>query len=61
MPAVRLWLYSILEFQQGIGNLIRGPMGSILIRDVYTMPKYETLILFISIVFLVSSLSEISY
>ncbi len=61
MPAAGLWLYSIFEFQRGIENLIRGPVGGILMRDVYTVPKYETLILFIGIAFSVSSLGGMSY
>ena len=60
-PATGLWLYSIFEFQRGIGNLIGGPVSGILMRDVYTVPKYENLILFIGITFSISSLGGMSY
>jgi sugar phosphate permease len=60
-PAAGLWLYSIFEFQRGIGNLIRGPMSSILAKNVHIVAKYENLILFIGVAFLVSSLSGLSY
>jgi hypothetical protein len=60
-PAAGLWLYSIFEFQRGIGNLIGGPVSGILMRDVYTVAKYGNLILFIGIAFSVSSLGGMSY
>jgi len=60
-PAAGLWLYSIFEFQRGIGNLVRGPVSSILAKNVHIAAKYENLILFVGIAFLVSSLSRLSY
>lgn len=60
-PATGLQLYSIFEFQHKIRNLIRGSISSILVRDVSIVAKYENLILFISITFLTSSLSNLSY
>jgi hypothetical protein len=60
-PAVGLWLYSIFEFQRGIGSLVGGPMSGILAKNVYTAAKYKNLILFVGIVFLVSSLGGFSY
>jgi sugar phosphate permease len=60
-PATGLWLYSIFEFQRGVGNLIRGSVSGILVRDVSTAAKYENLILFVGIAFLTSSLSGLSY
>ncbi len=60
-PTIGLQLYSIFEFQQGIGNLVRGPVSSILAKNVHTAAKYENLILFVGIAFLVSSLGRLSY
>jgi hypothetical protein len=60
-PATRLWLYSIFEFQQGIGNLVGRPVSDILAKNVHTAANYKNLILFVSIIFLVSSLNRLSY
>jgi hypothetical protein len=60
-PAAGLWLYSIFEFQRGIGNLIGGSVSGILARDVHTAAKYENLILFVGTAFLVGSLGGLSY
>jgi hypothetical protein len=60
-PATGLWLYSIFEFQRGVGNLIGGSVSSILVRDVSTAAKYKNLILFVGIAFLTSSLGGLSY
>jgi MFS family permease len=60
-PAAGLWLYSIFEFQRGIGNLVGGPVSGILAKNVHTAAKYENLILFVGIAFLVSSLGGLSY
>jgi len=60
-PAAGLWLYSIFEFQRGIGNLVGGPVSGILTRNVHTAAKYENLILFVGIAFLVGSLGGLSY
>ena len=60
-PVVKLWLYNIFEFQRGIRNLIKGPMSGILASNVHTAAKYENLILFVGIVFLINSLSGLSY
>lgn len=60
-PAAGLWLYSIFEFQRGIGILVGGPVSGILARNVHTAAKYENLILFVGIAFLVSSLGGLSY
>jgi len=60
-PAAGLWLYSIFEFQRGIGNLVGGPVSGILASNVHTAAKYENLILFVGIAFLVSSLGGLSY
>ncbi len=60
-PAAGLWLYSIFEFQRGVGNLIGGSMSGILVTDVSTAAKYKNLILFIGIAFLTSSLGGLSY
>jgi MFS family permease len=60
-PAAGLWLYSIFEFQRGIGNLVGGPVSGILAKNVHTAAKYENLILFVGVAFLVSSLGGLSY
>ena len=60
-PAAGLWLYSIFELQRGIGNLVGGPVSGILAKNVHTAAKYENLILFIGVAFLVSSLGGLSY
>lgn len=60
-PTAGLWLFSIFEFQRGVGNLIGGFVSGILVRDVSTAAKYENLILFIGIAFLTSSLGGLSY
>jgi sugar phosphate permease len=60
-PDAGLWLYSIFEFQRGIGNLIGGSVSGILMTEVYTVQKYENLILFIGIAFSVSSVGGMSY
>jgi ATP/ADP translocase len=60
-PAAGLWLYSIFEFQRGIGNLVGGPVSGILAKNVHTAAKYENLILFVGFAFLVSSLGGLSY
>lgn len=54
-----LWLYSMLEFQRGIGNLIGGYISSRMIGD--SELRYHNLILLIGITLLVSSLSGIGY
>ncbi|PVH75956.1 MFS general substrate transporter [Cadophora sp. DSE1049] len=54
-----LWLYSMLEFQRGIGNLIGGYISSLMIGD--SEAEYDNLILLIGITLLVSSLSGIGY
>jgi len=54
-----LWLYSVLEFQRGIGNLVGGTVSSIVIDDA--VAKYDDLILFIGITLLISSLSGTGY
>ena len=60
-PATGLWLYSIFEFQRGVGNLIGGSVSGILVRDLSTAAKYENLILFVGIAFLTSSLGGLTY
>ena len=42
-PTAGLWLYSIFEFQRGIGNLVGGPVSGILAKNVHTAAKYENL------------------
>jgi hypothetical protein len=46
---IGLWLYNIFEFQQGIENLVKEPVNSILARNVHTTAKYKNLILFVGI------------
>ena len=35
MSATGLWLYSIFEFQRGVGNLVGGSVSSIFVGDVF--------------------------
>ena len=58
---IGLWLHSIFEFQCGIGNIIGWSVSSILVRDISMAAKYENLILFVGIAFLISSLRGLSY
>jgi predicted MFS family arabinose efflux permease len=60
-PATGLWLYSIFEFQRGVGNLIGGSVSGILVKDVSIAAMYSNLILFVGIAFLASSLGGLSY
>jgi hypothetical protein len=60
-PAAGLWLYSIFEFQSGLGSLVGGVVASALVGDIYAAEKYLPLILFIGIAFFTSSLSGMSY
>jgi hypothetical protein len=59
--ATVLWLYSILEFQRGAGNIIGGSVSGLLAKEPldltgYGVIKYEGVILFVGVGLLVSSL-----
>lgn len=54
-----LWIYSMLEFQRGVGNLVGGTISSVIIGGI--VAKYDNVILLIGITLLISSLSGIGY
>jgi MFS family permease len=61
-----LWLYSIFEFQRGAGNIIGGPVSGLLtntslVATGYGVVKYERLVLFVGIAFLIGSLGGIGW
>jgi len=65
-PAMGLFVYSIFEFERGLGNILAGPISSSLISKsidghAYGIAKYERLIIFVGVTFLVSSLGGLGY
>ena len=59
--ATGLWLYSIFEFQRGLGNIVGGVVSGLLFRGPvmdsgYGVGRYEALVLLVGGSMLVSSL-----
>jgi hypothetical protein len=59
--ATGLWLYSIFEFQRGLGNIVGGVVSGLLVRGPvmdsgYGVGRYEALVLLVGGSMLVSSL-----
>ena len=59
--ATGLWLYSIFEFQRGVGNIIGGSTSELLVKGKldatsYGMGKYDGLVLLVGGSMIVSSL-----
>jgi hypothetical protein len=60
--ATGLWLYSIFEFQRGVGNIVGGVVSGYLIREeeevmkgTYALGRWTGLVLFVGCGFLLSS------
>jgi len=64
-PATGLWVYSMLELQRGVGNIVGGLVTAPLVRgeikNAYGMGRYQNLILGIGAAFLISSLGVIGW
>ena len=65
-PKTGLFIYSIFEFERGLGSILAGPISSsLMLKDVdvgrYGIMKYERLIYFIGTALLISSLGGIGY
>ena len=59
--ATGLWLYSIFEFQRGVGNIVGGVLSGIIVkgnveRSGYGMGRYQWLVLFVGAGMLISSI-----
>jgi MFS family permease len=64
--ATGLWLYSIFEFQRGVGNIVGGLVSGLLVSgDVdlgqYGVEKYRALVIFTGVAMFVSSLGAIGW
>jgi MFS family permease len=66
-PATGLWLYGLLAFQRGLGNILAGPIsvGLFKITSKYASPlqpaAYKPTIIFVVITLLVSSLGGLAH
>lgn len=67
-PATSLWLYGLLAFQRGLGNIVSGPISIALFKhsakhaESDKSPKaYKTLIIFVVVCLSISSLGGLSY
>lgn len=65
-PTTGLFVYSIFEFERGLGNILAGPISSSLVSNgidihAYGIAKYRRLIVFTGIAFLASSIGGLRY
>jgi len=65
-PTTGLFVYSVFEFERGLGNILAGSISSSLVSNgidihAYGIAKYHWLVVFTSVAFLASSIGGLRY